>query len=297
MFGRIVLDDDARDRREELASAIRRERLARLDVDGLRVADEDRDADGRARDPQVRQVEDLAVLADDLPLLLGVAVREEDVDLGERIERDRVRIDAGGRRLARDVRPDLALELGQGVGAGARDGLVGVDDDPLEADGVAQRHQDRRELHRRAVRVGDDPGWPSRSSGLTCDTTSGIGRVHPPRRRVVDDGRAAGDRGGRELGRDVGAGREERDVDALERVGDRLGDLERAAVDGHGPPGRSPGGEQPQLTDREFPFVEDLDHRPSDDAGGSDDGDGQGLAVHEGLGSARSVARTGTAGV
>ena len=43
---------------------------------------EDRDAHGRARDPQVRQVQDLARLRDDLPLLLRVAVVEEDVDLG-----------------------------------------------------------------------------------------------------------------------------------------------------------------------------------------------------------------------
>ena len=121
--------------------------------------------------------------------------------------------------------------------------------------------------------------------------------VHPPGGRVVDHGRAAGDRGRGQLARDVGAGREEGDVDAVERLGDGLADLERAAIDGDGPPGRSAGGEQAQLTDRELPFVEDLDHRPSDDAGGSDDRDGQGLMVHEGDGSARSVARTGTAGV
>ena len=74
-------------------------------------------------------------------------------------------------------------------------------------------------------------------------------------------------------------------------------DLERPAVDRHGPPGRPPGREQAQLTDRELPLVEDLDHRPSDDAGGSDDGDGEGLTVHGGRGSARPVAGSGTAGV
>ena len=97
--------------------------------------------------------------------------------------------------------------------------------------------------------------------------------------------------------RDVGAGREQGDVHAVEGIGDGLADLERPTVDRHGLTGRPPGGEQAQLIDREFPFVEDLDHRPSDDAGGSDDGNGQGLTVHEGLGSARSVARTGTFGV
>ena len=109
VLGRVVLDDHARHRGEQLARPFRRDRLAGLDVDGLRVADEDRDADGRARDPQVRQVEDLAVLADDLPLLLRVAVGEEDVDLGQGVERDRVRVDASPpaarRRRARGSGP------------------------------------------------------------------------------------------------------------------------------------------------------------------------------------------------
>ena len=80
------------------------------------------------------QVEDLAVLGDDLPFLLRVAVGQEDVDLGQRVEGDRVRVDGGDRGLTGDVGPDLALELGDGVGAGPRHGLVGIDDDPFEAD-------------------------------------------------------------------------------------------------------------------------------------------------------------------
>ena len=86
--------------------------------------------------------QDLAVLVDDLPLLLRVAVGEEDVDLGEGVEGDRMRVDLGALRLAGHVGADLALELGERVGARAGDGLVGVDDDPLEPDAVAQRHQD-----------------------------------------------------------------------------------------------------------------------------------------------------------
>ena len=60
-------------------------------------------------DAQLRQVQDLAALGDDLPLLLGVAVVEEDVDLRQRVERDLVRVDRRPRRLrAGDVRLDLA---------------------------------------------------------------------------------------------------------------------------------------------------------------------------------------------
>ena len=98
---RVVLDHDARDRREQRAGALRGDRVAGLDVDGLGVAHEDRDADRRARDAQVGQAQDLAVLGDDLPLLLGVAVGEEDVDLGQGVERDRVRVDLGTDRARR----------------------------------------------------------------------------------------------------------------------------------------------------------------------------------------------------
>ena len=68
-------------------------------------------------------------------------------------------------------------------------------------------------------------------------------------------------------------------------------------VDRDGPPGRPAGGKQAQLPDREFPLVEDLDHRPADDAGGADDRDGEGLPCHVGHGSAITVRGPGTGGV
>ena len=141
------------------------------------------------------------------------------------------------------------------------------------------------------------PGWPSRSAALTCETTSGmVGSIRQADELSMTVA-PAGDRRGRKVVRDAGAGREERDVDAVECLGDGLSDLERPAVDRDGPTGRSPGGEQAQVTDRELPLVEDLDHRPTDGAGGTDDRDGQGVTVHEGNGSACSLAGTGTAGV
>ena len=126
------------------------------------------------------------------------------------------------------------------------------------------------------------PGWPSRSSGLTCETTSGIvGSIRQADELSMTVAPRATAAGASSL-RDVGAGREERDVDAVEGLGDGLADLEGPAVDRDGPAGRAPGGEQAQVTDRELPLVEDLDHRPTDDAGGTDDRDGEGLTVHEG---------------
>ena len=75
-------------------------------------------ADRRARDPQVRQVEDLPALVDELHLLLRVAVLDEDVDLGQRVERDLVRVDRDVLRLAGHVGADLALELADRAAAG-----------------------------------------------------------------------------------------------------------------------------------------------------------------------------------
>ena len=92
---RVVLDHDALDGREQLARTVRRDRVTGLHVDRLGVADEHRDADGRAGDAQVRQVQDLAALGDDLPLLLRVPVVQEHVDVGEGVEADHVRVDVG----------------------------------------------------------------------------------------------------------------------------------------------------------------------------------------------------------
>ena len=44
-------------------------------------------------------------------------------------------------------------------------------------------------------------------------------------------------------------------------------------------PADRPGREQPQLPDRELALVQDLDHRPTDDAGGADDATVRGRVV------------------
>ena len=129
-----------------------RDRLAGLDVDGLGVADEHRHADGRARDAQVRQVEDLAALRDDLPLLLRVPVVEEHVDVRQGVERDRVRVDRRDLRPALGVGLDLLLELVDGLVAGARDGLVRVDDRPA-------RCRPRRAAPSAAARAASSSSW------------------------------------------------------------------------------------------------------------------------------------------
>ena len=84
----------------------------------------------------------------------------------------------------------------------------------------------------------------------------------------------------RELARDVGAGREERDVDARRTPrGDGLADSWVWPSIATVRPADRPGREQAQLPDGELALVEDLDHRPADDAGGADDRDGEGGSV------------------
>ena len=190
MSGRVVLHDHAAYRREQLSRALGRDRLLRLDVDGLRVADKDRHPNGRAGDAQIRQMEDLATLRDDLPFLPRVAVLEEDVDFGKGVEGDRMRVDPGLLRLAGHMCPDLALELDQGVRTRSGHALVGIDDDALEAHAVAQRHQDGRELHGRAVRIGDDSLVARRILRVHLAHDQRYAGFHPPRIGVVDDGRA-----------------------------------------------------------------------------------------------------------
>ncbi len=174
-----------------------------------------------------------------------------------------------------------------------RHALVRVDDDPLEADGIAQRHENRGELHRRAVRVRDDPLVCLQVVWVHLADHERHSRIHAPGVGVVDDRGTPGDR---QRGEHFGCGsarREERDVDAIEGAIRCLEHLMPDATDGERRTGRPLGGEETQLPYRELPFEQDLDHRPTDDPGGPDDGDGERLAGHPGHGSTASFNGTG----
>ena len=138
------------------------------------MADEDRNPDGRAADPQLGQVQDLAALGDDLPLLPRVAVVEEDVDLGQGVEGNLVGIDRRvdrlcprrGRRPAPRARPARRRPCPTPTGrcrrppARSRPGRAGPSGSAtsciVEQFGLAMI-----------------PAWPAASSGLTWLTTSG----------------------------------------------------------------------------------------------------------------------------
>ena len=68
------------------------------------------------------------------------------------------------------------------------DGLVGVHHDALDTNRVAESLQNGHELHRRAVRVGDDPLVPLAVFRVhLADDERNVG-LHPPPVRVVDHG-------------------------------------------------------------------------------------------------------------
>ena len=102
-------------------------------------------------------IEDLLRLDHHLPLFLGRPVFHEDVDLRNDVEGDLL-LELLRRHLGRRVVDGLGLvpELVHPFLPGARDGLVGGDDDALDPRPVVQRLQRHHHLRGRAVGVRDD---------------------------------------------------------------------------------------------------------------------------------------------
>src|SRR5438094_925767 len=118
-LGGLVPYLEPREAAEELARARGGDLLFRLDVHGYRVACEDRDANGRGRDHEIRRLEDLARLVDQLPLLARVTVRRERVDGGNQVERDAMREVPRHHRLAARPGQRLLPQVVDPIDAGA----------------------------------------------------------------------------------------------------------------------------------------------------------------------------------
>ena len=143
-----------------------------------------------AGDAERRELEDLAALVAELELFVRlVAVADLGHEVArerQHVERDRRRERVGWRELDRMPRVGelgrasadvlhLVRQLGDALEPRTRHRLIGADDDPPQAGGVAQRRERGHPHHRRAVGVGDDPlaDVPSSACGLTSLTTSG----------------------------------------------------------------------------------------------------------------------------
>ncbi len=163
---RHVFDDQARRLREQLERALDGQVLARLDVDRLGVPDPHRHAHARDRHGDRLVLEDLARLEHHLALFVGVVVAARKlpaapITLNAIWSADRCSARASARRRAS---ARLGLELLDRLAARARHRLIGGDDQPLDPDLAMDRRERDHQLHRRAVRIGDQSvGGPSRA--------------------------------------------------------------------------------------------------------------------------------------
>ena len=141
------------------------------------------------------------------------------------------------------------------------------------------------------------PMWPSRSSGLTCDTTSGtVGSIRQADELSITVAPCATAAGASSF--ETSAPAEKRAMSTPSKASGVASPISCVWPSTETVlPTDLPDASRRNRPTGKLSFVEDLDHGPADDAGGSDDGDGEGFVVHLKHGSADAVAGTGTAGV
>src|ERR1700733_100053 len=168
-------------------------------------------------------------------------------------------------------RARLGVELVDRLLAGARDRLVGRDDETLDPGRPVNRRERHDELHGRAVGVGDHAAVALERVRVDLgDDERNVG-IPPPGRGVVDHDGAGLDEPRRPLAGGAGAGREQRDVEAAQVRVVIEGRDGQAAVELT--PRGSRGRERDDLRSREAALPQELEHGRPDDPGGADDGD------------------------
>ena len=245
--------------------------LLEFDVDGLAVPVIDGDAHRGRGDLEGLIVQDLLGLLDHLPFLFGVAVVEEDVDVGEHIERDGVGELLGC--LARDA--VLEIVVARDARAGHR--LIGGVDDALDAEAVIERLQCDHRLYGGAVGVCDDALVPLHVLGIDLGDDKGDVVVHTPLAGVVHHHGARFHEHGSEFRRSAGARREEGEVhlalqshDVLFReLDDGVGLAHEVDLLARASCGR----EKIVVFDGELSFGQHFEKLVADHAGRTDDGD------------------------
>ena len=156
----------------------------------LAVPRDNRYAHRGRRDADARISKYFARFIDHFELLLGVVVRAR-LPVTKQVAGEWSREDRGDGALACGELALLCEEVVDGFLAFAARGLVGRDDDMLDASEIVERLQGYDQLNGRAVRVGDD-AFRTDKSGLRIHLGNDqrhLG-VHPPGARVVDDDRA-----------------------------------------------------------------------------------------------------------
>ena len=192
----------------------------------------------------------------------------------QHVEGDLVRVELLLDRLAGSPLAGLGGErLDAGLPA-AGDGLVGADDDALDAGGVVDGLERDDHLDGGAVGRRDDAGVRREVVGVDLGHHERHAGVLAEHARLVDDGGAGGDGLRHELLAHGAAGGEEDEVDAVERAGAELLHLDVGAVERQLAAGGARAGEEPELPDGEAALLEDRAHGAADDAGRAGDGDG-----------------------
>src|SRR5690606_18964799 len=253
-----------------------------LGADGDGVGAHDRHAHAGGGDLEVGQPHDLAAFLRHLGLLAGVAVGVEAVDLRDAVERDLIGINLGRDGPAGGVGLDLILEFTHGVGAGAGDGLIGGDDDALQAEGLVQGPEAHEHDGRGTVGVGDDAAVVAQLFRVDLGNDQRDVGLHAQRGALVDDNATGGDRVGRESAGDRAAGSEERQIHAGKNTGLGLLDDEGLAGEIDGLARRTRRGEKPQAGQGEVALVQKTDELLTDGTGGADDADNMGGIIHDG---------------
>ena len=173
------------------------------------------------------------------------------------VEGDLVRVELRLHRLAGGPLARLRVERGDAALAAARHGLVGADDDALDAGGVVDGLERHDHLDGGAVGRGDDARVGRQVVGVDLGHHERHVGVLAEHARLVDDG-GAGRHGLRhELLADRAAGGEEGEVDAGERAGAELLHFQLGPLERQPAPGGARAGQQAQLADGEAALLED----------------------------------------
>ncbi len=198
--------------------------------------------------------------------------------MGQAVEGDLVGINLVRHGLAGGVVEHLLLEFLDGLGAGARNRLIGGNHDALDPHLVMDGLQGHQHLDGGAVGVGDDAALLVLGDGVGVDLGHHQGDlgVHAEGAGIVHHHRARGGGGRRELERPVAAGRKERHVDAGEGVLGQLLNSDLLAAKGKFLAHRALRGEQAQFLDREIPPFQDIEHGAAHGTGGAGNGNVKG---------------------
>ena len=148
--------------------------------------------------------------------------------------------------------------------------MVGRDDGARDRVAAVERPQGQQRDNRGAVRVGDDPGVACDLVRIDLRYDQRYRRIHAKGRGIVDDHGAMAHRGRCILARRLGAGREQRQVDAGESAVVQRRDGDVIPAEWQHRAGRSCRGVKAQFGERELAAFKDSEQFAADCAGRAD---------------------------